>query len=364
MSTKRRLFYMDNLRTFLTILVLVLHAAVTYGAEGGWYYKEPTEELLAIIPLTILAAILMSFFMGLFFFISGYFTPGSYDRKGTWRYLLDRVLRLGIPCLIFFYGIAPLSTYVAVVLLEGGEGIYMPHIGTMWFAQALLLLGIVYALVRAVSRSKPGTDGQNRFPAAWQFVLAAIAMAFLTWLVRYFYPFGTGMFGMIFGDFPQYIVMFVAGIIAYRQNWLASVETVKRKWLWIAFGVLVLLLPVMMVFGEDPEHGFDLFFGGLYWQAVAYASWQSAMCIVVSLLILQVFEKRYNAQGKLSAEMSASAYTVYIIHPVVLLLVSYLLLALPAHPLIKFVILAILGAVITFPLASAIRRVPLLRRIL
>ena len=169
---------------------------------------------------------------------------------------------------------------------------------------------------------------------------------------------------MIFGDFPQYIVMFVAGIIAYRQNWLASVQTVKQRWLWIALGVLVLLLPLMMVWGEDPERGFDLFMGGVYWQAVAYASWESAMCIVVSLLLLQIFEKRYNARTNLSAEMSASAYTVYIIHPIVLLLTSYLLLVLSVHPLIKFVILAILGTAITFPLASMIRRVPLLRRFL
>jgi glucan biosynthesis protein C len=364
MSTRPRLTYIDNLRTFLTILVIVLHAAVTYGSEGGWYYQEATQDMLAIVPLTIIAAILQSFFMGLFFFVAGYFTPGSYDRKGVWRYLLDRLLRLGIPCLLFFYGIGPLATYMAIVLLEGGEPVYAPHIGTMWFAQALLLLGIFYALVRAISRSKPDTETKSRFPAAWHFVLAGVAMAFLTWLVRYFYPRGTGMYGMIFGDFPQYILMFVAGIIAYRQNWLASVESVKQKWLWVAFVVLVLLLPVMMVLGEDPERGFDLFMGGLYWQAVAYASWESAMCIVVSLLLLQVFQKRYNAQSKLSAAMSAAAYTVYVIHPVVLLLVSYVLLPLPAHPLIKFVILAILGTVITFPLAGTIKRVPLLRSIL
>jgi glucan biosynthesis protein C len=104
--------------------------------------------------------------------------------------------------------------------------------------------------------------------------------------------------------------------------------------------------------------------GGLYWQAVGCATWKSVMCIVVSLLLLQVFGKRYNAQSKWSRRISAAAYTVYIIHPVVLLLVSYVLLPLPAHPLIKFVILAILGTVITFPLAGTIKRVPLLRSIL
>ena len=364
MSTSKRLTYIDNLRTLLTILVIILHAAVTYGSEGGWYYEEPTEDMLAIIPLTMISAIFQSFFMGLFFFIGGYFTPGSYDRKGTWKYLLDRLLRLGIPCLIFYFGVGPLASYLAVALLEGGEAVYAPHIGTMWFAQALLLLGILYALVRGISRSKPESEAKSSFPAVWQLILGAAAMAALTWLVRYFYPRGTGMFGMIFGDFPQYIVMFVAGLIAYRQDWLASVETVKQKWFWIALAALILLLPLMMVLGEDPDLGFDLFMGGLYWQAVAYATWESCMCIVVSLLLLQIFKKRYNAQIKLSAVMSSAAFTVYIIHPIVLLLASYLLLALPAHPLIKFVLLAVLGIAITFPLAGLIRKLPLLRHIL
>ena len=78
-----RVAYIDNLRVFLTILVIVLHSAVTYGSEGGWYYQEPTDDMAVIIPLTILSAILQSFFMGLFFFLGGYFTPGSVDKKGA-----------------------------------------------------------------------------------------------------------------------------------------------------------------------------------------------------------------------------------------------------------------------------------------
>lgn len=40
-----RWFYLDHLRAVLVILVVVLHAAVTYSGLGGWYYKEPAELL-------------------------------------------------------------------------------------------------------------------------------------------------------------------------------------------------------------------------------------------------------------------------------------------------------------------------------
>lgn len=33
-----RLYFVDNIRTLLVILVLTAHLAIAYGATGGWYY--------------------------------------------------------------------------------------------------------------------------------------------------------------------------------------------------------------------------------------------------------------------------------------------------------------------------------------
>ena len=41
--TKSRKLYIDNLRTFLVTLVVLLHIAVTYGPIGFWYYYERTN---------------------------------------------------------------------------------------------------------------------------------------------------------------------------------------------------------------------------------------------------------------------------------------------------------------------------------
>ena len=35
-----RLQYIDNIRILLTTLVILHHAAITYGAPGSWYYVE------------------------------------------------------------------------------------------------------------------------------------------------------------------------------------------------------------------------------------------------------------------------------------------------------------------------------------
>jgi hypothetical protein len=102
-----RMFFIDNLRVFLIILVVMFHLAITYGAAGSWYYQDPTKDTLTSVVLTILTATDQAFFMGLLFLISGYFTPGSYDRKGAGPFVRDRILRLGIPLLIYDIVIDP-----------------------------------------------------------------------------------------------------------------------------------------------------------------------------------------------------------------------------------------------------------------
>jgi len=45
--------------------------------------------------------------------ISGYFTPGPFDRKGAGGFLVDRLKRLGLPLAVYALAINPLVTYLA-----------------------------------------------------------------------------------------------------------------------------------------------------------------------------------------------------------------------------------------------------------
>jgi glucans biosynthesis protein C len=49
--------FVDNLRIVLICGVLVQHMAVTFGALGDWYYRDPATNLLNGALLTILNGI-------------------------------------------------------------------------------------------------------------------------------------------------------------------------------------------------------------------------------------------------------------------------------------------------------------------
>jgi len=96
-----RLFHLDNLRVYLTILVILHHTAIAYGAVGDWPIVDPAVDDISPIFLTFFTAVNQSYFMSAFFLLAGYFTPRSLDRKGRASFIKDRLIRLGIPLLLF-----------------------------------------------------------------------------------------------------------------------------------------------------------------------------------------------------------------------------------------------------------------------
>ena len=113
-SQGKRLLFVDNLRILLICGVLVDHLSVTYGSIGSWMYRDPAApDLFTGALLTTLNGILMACGMGIFFLLAGYFTPGSYDRKGGASFVRDRLIRLGIPWLVYALLLQPLVVYIA-----------------------------------------------------------------------------------------------------------------------------------------------------------------------------------------------------------------------------------------------------------
>ncbi|MEJ2265189.1 MAG: acyltransferase family protein [Anaerolineales bacterium] len=109
-----RLLFVDNIRIFLTILVILHHLIIIYSGSGGWIWYEGRQDEITSALGSWFTAINHSYFMGLFLLIAAYFVPGSYDRKGAARFLKDRLIRLGIPLAVYSWIIRPLFLYAGL----------------------------------------------------------------------------------------------------------------------------------------------------------------------------------------------------------------------------------------------------------
>lgn len=377
---KSRLLFVDNLRILLVATVIVLHLSITYGGEGGWFYKEGRADTLTAVLLTWYNATAQSFFMGFLFLIAAYFTPGSYDRKGPGPFLRDRFLRLGVPLLCYELIIHPLQAYpltkVGAFDIEGSFRQFLAsyytsfHIGSgpLWFVETLLIFAVVYAVCHAVWKRPPRrADRQIRPPGLKTILAFAMLLGVLSFVVRIRLPVGWGFapLNLQFPFFVQYIAMLVVGVIAYRHDWFACLpRDTARSCLILACVLILVAFPLLFVLGGALGGDVSKFIGGLHWQAFAYAMWEQALglCMMAGLLVL--FRERFNRQGTLSKEASAGSYAAYIIHAPVLILFTLAVRDIRLYPLLKFALAVSIAVLLCFGFAAGIRRLPLARRIL
>ena len=106
------------------------------------------------------------------------------------------------------------------------------------------------------------------------------------------------------------------------------------------------------------------FMGGLHWQCFTYAIWEQVTGVAIIITVLVLFRKHLNRQGKLAQAASAGAYTAYIIHGPIIILVALAIRSVTLYPLLKFALAVLISVPLCFALANVIRKLPLARRIL
>jgi len=363
-----RMHYVDNLRVFLTVLVILHHVAMTYGTGGLWYFVDIDQtQILTSVILATFICINQSFFMGLFFFLSGYFTPNSYDRKGPMLFIKDRFIRLSIPIIFYIFFLSPIIQFM---ILESKTFTFWQFyktkilsfksmdIGPLWFVEALLIFNFIYFLVRIV-RKEQSTTKQKSFPRGRTLFITAFMLGIIVFLLRIVFPVGKTLMGLQLGFFPAYILFFIAGTMANRQNWLKDIPTkIVRTWVRALFFISPILpLGLILV----PEGKLE---GGLNLLALIYAMWEPFVGIGISIALLAVFRKYMNHTNLFTKKLSDTAYTVYIIHPIIIVGYSLIVYSVSLHPLLKFGIVGAIGTITCFVVATAICKIPYAKRVL
>jgi surface polysaccharide O-acyltransferase-like enzyme len=374
-----RIFFVDSIRIFLTILVLLHHIMIIYAGSGSWIYNEGRQDMISEVVGTWFCTVNQSYFMGLFLLISAYFVPCAYERKGPGRFLRDRLVRLGIPLALYSWVIHPLLIYVYLLSTQqlsisfweffpiqyfSHENLLGP--GPLWFVETLLIFSFVYVLWRLIVPAsqfkKPVESAFPRTRAIFGFALLAAIPAFL---IRLWLPVGWSfqLLNLQFPFFAQYIALFAIGIIAYQRNWLLGMpESAGRRWLWIGI-IFILLFPVIAIAGGAVEDDTP-FRGGWHWQSVVFALYESLLCVSLCIGVVYLFRRFAGNRNVLQKFLADNAYTAYIIHAPIITLTALALRSVELHPLLKFSILALISLPVCFILSALIRKIPLTQKFL
>src|SRR5262249_44721646 len=212
---------LGNLRGFAILMVVAFHSFIAYlgsqPAEAPAFNRPPYSWMAN--PITdserwigfdLFCAFQYIHLMQLMFFLSGLFVWASLRRKGGKRFLLDRLLRLGVPFMIGMYLLMPVSYYPVYRVTASdpswsafwSQWMALPFwpSAPMWFLWLLLALTIAaVGLYRLAPRAGDvlGRLAANadRNPGRFFVILVAIsALAYLP-LAAMFEPWRWAQFG-------------------------------------------------------------------------------------------------------------------------------------------------------------------------
>jgi hypothetical protein len=372
---RSRLGYLDNLRFSLTILVICHHCNAAYGSIGGWSYivherGGVVSELLA----TMFAGITQAFFMSSFFLLSAYFTAPGYDAIGPWVYARRRLVRLGIPLVVYYYVLSVVLGFFIYRFKGRGDmgfvDFFSTHFGVitspgpLWFAAALLVFESIYLLYRLAADRLAPCARAYPLPSDGQIITFILGIGLFTFFFRQWQPLWNAFWHFNLGYFPLYVAMFLCGVMAYRSGWFEKLSAPQaNRWFRIALGAMA-LMPVMLLVNNILGHDAYVFLGGFNWQCFTYAMWEPFLCVGVNMKLIVFYRDHLHGGNWLTKHLAKSAYTAYIFHAFFIVFATYAFTFFSLGRIPEIVLMWPVAVIPCFLFAGILRQVPLLRRVL
>jgi peptidoglycan/LPS O-acetylase OafA/YrhL len=385
-SARGRLFFADHLRAALAILVVLHHVALVYGASlPGFYYIEPpftapgVVDPLAYLALLVFVLVNQGWFMGAFFLLAGYFTPGSYDRKGPGPFAAGKLVRLGLPALLFYFVLNPIARLGWWLMPAALTGITNPvtwqayprmvGIGPLWFVVLLLVFSLGYAAWRMLIPDRGAQEPGERGPSTLGIGIFVLALAGVSYLVRTVVPIGEAVWEFpTLAYLPQYLSFFVVGAVAYRRNWFRTLpDSMGIAGLVAALVALVVLFPLAFsgrLFSLELTAEMTRAMGNGHWRSAVYALWDAIFAVGMVLGLIAVFRRFFNRESRLGTWLARQSYAVYILHIPVVVFLAWALRGLALPALSKFVVASAVIVPACFLVAYIVRRIPGVSRVL
>ena len=350
-TASNRVYFFDNLRYFMVLMVVVLHSAGAYNRAAN----RPVKDQYSIV-YDAITLLLDAFLMPSLFFIAGYFALPSLYKKNTWLFIKSKIRRLGIPCLIGIILFGPLRNYIweysrgyspislwekFIDTVNNAFLLKLPHY-YLWFISLLLLFFVVFALLhKAIDKlsSKSIATNETPIPSKTRILLICflfgIVISISSFLLHFFY---TEWHWVIFGNIIQfqvvriaiYILSFSLGIYAFHKRWFENGQVPGHFMFWAIFSVFlyILLFNSAAYLPKNPI---------LY---IAFIQFLRTFLFIAILLGFISFASEYwDSASNTNRLFSENSYNIYLIHLIFVFLIQlFLVKFIEGFVHIKFII--------------------------
>lgn len=373
-ETEYRLVFLDNLRLFLVLCVVLEHSSHAYTHMTWWPVADFAKSNIA----AWLSAFTDAFVMPFLFYIAGYFAIPAIRKKGVKAFYIGKLKRLGIPWLICILTVCPVVPLVfhytrnnftfSVSYWELWRDImrnaFEFDVGIiysmnelmknnlfyqryMWFLSLLLLFFLIFGILYSMNSSwfKPITHSEpTGAPNVWSSLKILISVGVLTVLSSF------ATVGAMFSLAPElsnpeplftlgniiqfrpsrlffFVVYFILGVLTFKYKWIERGKFPGHFQTWLiascASAIAFFYARHLMVNGPD---NLEEISGAAFFFALNFLS------ISVLGLSIALALKYWNRPTENIRNLAASSYNIYLAHYLFVIGFQLILLAVPGLP--------------------------------
>jgi glucans biosynthesis protein C len=380
---------MDFVRVTALFGVILYHAAGAYSTNTPYWSVHDGSSAIA----TGIRELVDVFIMPLFFFLAGYFTLGSLQKKGYWSFFKGKFWELGYVWLVVVLLVIPFTFWgidtKAGTMTGGYWGYWLAWLGGIgqtrmgifdspaqntsmhfWFISLLFYFFVVFILLyKARSRwlgvsSNPvkvaSPTSSITLPALLVFGLIITAGYFLLLLLV---PDTSWLTVKLFLQCqPSKLFIFAAcfglGIYGYSRSWFLDGKPLGRLSIW-GPGVIVLTAAFMIVgqgVFQNPASTQAL--GPVY--LLLYAAVRSFLLLAVLVTFCSLGVRYFNRPSRFINTIADNSYYIYLVHIYFVSLFQDILMIWPQGPVeIKMLIVFAVSLSISYVISRWIfKKVP------
>ncbi len=342
---KKRIHWMDNLRSIIIALVVLYHAGGVYESAGLWGSFWIVDDPDTWMAAGIIGIMFDTFVMPVIFLISGYLTAASLMGKTPLDFIKGKAKRLLLPWVLALVTLIPL--YKVIFLYSRGlpqeNWITYFHFNNpnsqnwLWFLPLLFVFSLIYL---GIDRLGIKLEKVN---LVWGTIVGFILSVGFSYLIGDIAGFRSWTLTPVL-DFENerllaHFLFFLFGAAAYKQDIFARLPEKKTlyniangvSWLPITGHIFARLWPFFV-----PSFEVTPLYRILWFTSFHLSS------IVMAYVMVESFRFYLNKSGKLWKELNKNSYGVYIIHVIVIGIFGILLLGVSLPGWAKYLILFIL----------------------
>jgi hypothetical protein len=382
-SNENRVIFLDNLRYFFVLCVVLQHSVYAYNNMLWWPVAEGDSSII----VEWLAAFFDAFTMPLLFYVAGYFAIPTIQKKGVASFLKGKLTRLGIPWLVCSLTICPILPLIYhytrnnLTLSESYGELWLTlmknagelNIGIidsmntlmqnnqfyqryMWFLSLLLLFFVLFSVIYLLKKNwfEPADHPVTSTDPS---ILSTLKLLVIVGFLTSFFSFI--MIGIMFFSIPKlanpeplfslgnviqfrpsriflHIIYFGLGIITYKKKWIerGTFPGHFKTWI-ISFTILLIaFLYAHYLMLHGPENSKEIF-SPIFFFILNFLT-ISTLGFFTSLAV-----RFWNRPTAVDRNLASNSYNMYLSHYIFVIVFQFILFTTPGIPeLLKIAIVS------------------------